>query len=85
MNNYHYRVTYKGKFSSQHYVERNPYTVKLRCDERFPHAFTACGCKIKLVGSNQGNLIEKVIVFKLNSFIYIDEKSCFLRLILEQY
>jgi len=35
--------------------------VKLRCDERFTHAFTACGCvfkEITLVGSNQGNYFE---------------------------
>jgi len=35
--------------------------IKLRCDERFTHAFTACGCvfkEITLVGSNQGNYIE---------------------------
>jgi hypothetical protein len=33
----------------------------LRCDERFTHAFTACGCDFKeitLVGSNQGNYFE---------------------------
>jgi len=36
-------------------------TLKLRCDERFTHAFTACGCvfnEITLVGSNQGNYFE---------------------------
>jgi len=35
--------------------------VKLRCDERFTHAFTACECvfkEITLVGSNQGNYFE---------------------------
>jgi len=35
--------------------------LKLHCDERFTHAFTACGCvfkEITLVGSNQGNLFE---------------------------
>jgi len=35
--------------------------VKLRCDERFTHAFTACGCvfkEITLVGANQGNYFE---------------------------
>ncbi len=35
--------------------------VKLRCDERFTHAFTACSCvfkEITLVGSNQGNYFE---------------------------
>jgi len=35
--------------------------LKLRCDERFTHAFTACGCvfkEITLVGSNQGNSFE---------------------------
>ncbi len=34
---------------------------KLRCDERFTHAFTACSCVFKentLVGSNQGNYFE---------------------------
>jgi len=33
----------------------------LRCDERFTHAFTACGCvfkEITLVRSNQGNYFE---------------------------
>jgi len=37
------------------------YGLKLRCDERFTHAFTACGCVLKeitLVGSNQGNYFE---------------------------
>ncbi len=44
------------------------YTVKikksyigLRCEERFMHAFTACGSVFKvitLVGSNQGNYFE---------------------------
>jgi len=36
-------------------------TIKLRCDERFTQAFTACGCvfkEITLVGSNQGNHFE---------------------------
>jgi len=36
-------------------------SLKLRCDERFTHAFTACGCvfkEITLVGSNQGNFFE---------------------------
>jgi len=35
--------------------------IKLRCDERFTHAFTACGCvfnEITMVGSNQGNYFE---------------------------
>ncbi len=35
--------------------------LKLRCDERFTHAFTACGSvfkEITLVGSNQGNFFE---------------------------
>jgi len=36
-------------------------SLKLRCDERFMHAFTACGSvfkEITLVGSNQGNYFE---------------------------
>jgi len=35
--------------------------LKLRCDDRFMHAFTACGCVLKditLVGLNQGNFFE---------------------------
>ncbi len=35
--------------------------LKLRCDERFTHAFTACGSVLKLitlVGLNQGNYLE---------------------------
>jgi len=35
--------------------------LKLRCDERFTHAFTACGCVSKvitLVWANQGNVFE---------------------------
>jgi len=35
--------------------------LKLRCDERTTHAFTACGCvfkEITLVGSNQGNFFD---------------------------
>ncbi len=38
--------------------------LKLRCNERFTHEFTACGCvfkEITLVGSNQGNYFENVI------------------------
>jgi len=37
------------------------FSVKLRCDERFTHAFTECGSVfivITLVGSNQGNYFE---------------------------
>ncbi len=39
--------------------------IKLRCDERFTHAFTVCGCvfkEITLVGSNQGNYFENATV-----------------------
>jgi len=35
--------------------------LKLHCDERFTHAFTACDCvfkEITLVDSNQGNFLE---------------------------
>ncbi len=35
--------------------------LELRCDERFTHAITACGCvfkEITLVGSNQGDYFE---------------------------
>ncbi len=35
--------------------------LKLRCDERFTHALTACSCVFKVVtsvGSNQGNYFE---------------------------
>jgi len=35
--------------------------LKLRCYDRFTHAFTECGCvfeEITLVGSNQGNFFE---------------------------
>ncbi len=38
--------------------------LKLRCDTRFPRAFTACGCVFKvitLVGLNQGNFFENAI------------------------
>ncbi len=35
--------------------------LKLRCDERFTHAFTACSCVLK-VGSNQGNDFENATV-----------------------
>jgi len=40
---------------------RSDNIFKLRCDERFTHAFTACGSvfkEITLVGSNQGNYFE---------------------------
>jgi len=40
----------------------------MRCDERFTHAFTACGCVFKvitLVGSNQGNYFENLVKLKL--------------------
>ncbi len=40
--------------------------VKLRCDERFTHAFTACGCdykEITLVGSNQSNYFENATAY----------------------
>jgi len=50
---------------SGHFVPRSQWIenvkLKLRCDERFTHAFTACGCvfkEITLVGSNQGNYFE---------------------------
>ncbi len=36
-------------------------SLKLRCDERFTHAFTACGCVFKditFVWANQGNYFE---------------------------
>ncbi len=39
--------------------------LKLRCDERFTHAFTACSCvfkEIMLVGTNQGNYFENATV-----------------------
>jgi len=39
--------------------------VKLRCDERFTHAFTACSCVftlITLVGVNHGNFFENATV-----------------------
>ncbi len=42
-------------------IEPSCLLVKLRCDERFTHAFTAYGCvfkEITLVGSNQGNYFE---------------------------
>jgi len=38
--------------------------IKLRCDTRFQHAPTACGCVFKvitLLGSNQGNYFENAI------------------------
>ncbi len=38
-------------------------SIKLGCDERFTHAFTAGGCvfkEITLVGSNQGTYFENV-------------------------
>jgi len=40
--------------------------LKLQCDERFTHAFTACSCvfkEITLVGSSQGNYFEKANAF----------------------
>jgi len=40
---------------------------KLCGDERFTHAFTACGCvfkEIMLVDSNQGNLFENATACK---------------------
>jgi hypothetical protein len=40
-------------------IEISP--LNLRCDERFTHAFTACGCvfkEITLVGSKQVNYFE---------------------------
>jgi hypothetical protein len=42
-------------------VSKSVCIFKLRCDERFTHAFTARGCvfrEITLVGSNQGNYFE---------------------------
>ncbi len=41
--------------------DNNHRFLKLRCDERFTHAFTACSSvfnEITLVGSNQGNYFE---------------------------
>jgi hypothetical protein len=40
--------------------------LKLRCDERFTHAFTACERvfkEITLVGSNQSNYFENATAF----------------------
>ncbi len=40
-------------------LKLTPQSFKLRCDERFTHAFTVCGCVFKemtLNGSNQGKL-----------------------------
>ncbi len=45
----------------RHKLPLNKGRLKLRCDERFTHAFTACCCVFKelmLVGSNQGNYFE---------------------------
>ncbi len=47
--------------SKQQLQKVQTYVVKLHCDERFTHAFTACGCvfkEITLVGSNQGIYFE---------------------------
>jgi len=46
-------ITYK--------LQIQPWYLKLRCDERFMHAFAACGCVLKeiaLVDSNQGSYFE---------------------------
>ncbi len=40
--------------------------LKMRCDERFTHAFSACGCvfkEITLVCSKQGNYFENATAF----------------------
>ncbi len=40
--------------------------IKFLCDERFTHAFNACGCvfkEITLVGSNQGNYFENATAY----------------------
>ncbi len=50
--------------------------VKLSCDERFTHAFTACSCVFKvitLVGSNQGNYFENDC---RNSALIIGVNTC---------
>jgi len=42
-------------------IQKETLNVIARCDERFTHAFTACGCvfkEITLIGSNQGNYFE---------------------------
>jgi len=44
----------------------NGTTLRMRCEERFTHAFTACNCvfkEIALVGSNQGNYFENATVW----------------------
>jgi len=41
-------------------------SLKLRCDERFTHTFTACGCvfkEITLVGSNQCNYFKDATAY----------------------
>jgi len=46
---------------SQTILKAKQASLKLRCDERFTHALTACGSVFKLItlaGSNQGNYFE---------------------------
>ena len=52
-----------GHITLNSVIKRTIY-VKLRCDERFTHAFTACNCVLKgvtLIGSNQGNFFKNAI------------------------
>ncbi len=66
---------YKGRLARLHFVNQYKkiclfkslitvkifWSVKLRCDERFTHAFTACSCVFKgitLVSSIQGNYFQ---------------------------
>jgi hypothetical protein len=60
------------------------YFIKLRCDERFTHAFTECVCvfkEITLVGSNQGNYFENATACSkrmLKTTVATELKSAFL-------
>jgi hypothetical protein len=50
----------RGQINIENWLEHKA-KVKLRCDERFTHAFTARSFvfkEITLVGSNQGNYFE---------------------------
>ncbi len=66
-SNYNWTPTLKKKRIKQTFwlmaFNVNFIWLKLRCDTRFQHAFTACSCIFKvitLVGSNQGNFFENV-------------------------
>jgi len=58
---FHFNFPIDIQYNTFYDESKNYEWLKLRCDERFTHAFTECGCVFKVItlfGSNQGNYFE---------------------------